>query len=171
MPINLGFGRQNNDPNRQQLKPWQRLIGIGANMVFPGSGIATNAIFNGMNNRVITPMQLPSYQAPNFGLGMTVPQGLIGSNVSTAQLGQQQDAWLNQQMQARINAANQQPGGQQNQQGGQAPIQANQVAPMTYDQQRQALNAQYADLATQMAIQNYQRDIGFTAPGSQMEQR
>lgn len=44
------LGRQSN-VGRQGLTRFQRLAGMGANMLFPGGGLATNAIFGYMNNR------------------------------------------------------------------------------------------------------------------------
>lgn len=75
----FGFGRREKDPNRVELKPWQRLLGVGANMLFPGAGIASNMLFNGMNNRQQTPINPNTMQgwntSPNLGFGMSPYQG------------------------------------------------------------------------------------------------
>ena len=106
-----------------------------------------------------TPMNLPAHQSPNFGLGMTPQAAQPGANVSTASLGSDVDRWIAAQQQARINGAGQ---GQPVQ--GAAPSAPTGTA-------SQLRNAPYLDMATAIANQRYQQDIGFRAPNSNPEMR
>jgi hypothetical protein len=101
----FGFGRREKDPNREPLKPWQRLIGVGANILFPGAGVASNALFNGLNNRQQTPINPNTMQgwntSPNLGFGASQYQG---ANTYGNTQGQINDMYQNQTAQSDAQA-------------------------------------------------------------------
>lgn len=160
------FLRGNSQQNTAPLKPWQRLVGMGANMLVPGAGLATNYYFSHHNAPQITRQQpiantqygpvgdiqqnIGSYQG-----GFNSPNYVnTGANTSTDQLRQNMDDWSNQQMQARIQAARQAAGQQ-----AQTPVNQN-----GRNAQQEAEYAQRLAMQAQMAVDRYSQDIGFTNP-------
>ena len=182
----FGFGRREKDPNRVELKPWQRLVGIGANVLFPGAGVASNMIFNGMNNRQQTPINPNTMQgwntSPNLGFGMSPMQpSSPGASVTNQQLSDRFDA------NPSINlAARQNPDSGLIMGGAGQFIQPNQQSQHNVDQLynramanpwirhnglptdangiRMAINSQYLDQATDLANSNYGQDIAYMTP-------
>lgn len=186
----FGFGNRQRDPNRVELKPWQRLLGLGANVLFPGAGVASNMIFNGLNNRQQTPINPNSMQgwntSPNLGFGVSpmrpsVPDSSRGAAISNQQLSDMFDNGPSLNLADRQNSnnvplmgaagqfiqPNQQPNTQQQVSQMPAAMQTwirNNGLPQTPDDIRRATNAMYLDQATAMANANYGQDIGFIAP-------
>lgn len=187
----MGFFNRNKDPDRQPLAWWQRGIGVAANMLFPGAGVASNAIFNGMNNRQQTPINPSTMNGwgaeANLGFGRSpmqpsIPDSSWGASITNQQLSDRFDSSPPINLAERMNPTSApllgaagafiQPNQQQpniQQQIGQMPAAMqtwirNNGLPQTQDQIRRATNAMYLDQSTDMANSNYGQDIGFIAP-------
>lgn len=71
------------NPDAPRLSPVQRIIGVGANMLFPGAGIATRALFQYQNNNTVGGI----YNGLGSGYSAADRAAINGPAISSANLG------------------------------------------------------------------------------------
>lgn len=160
------FKKKPKDPNKPGLSPVQRIIGVGANMLFPGAGIATNAMFNYRNNNTVggiyngygsgyngadrAAINGPSMYAGNLGLGSQPDFSQYsgygssqqpGSSTTNQQLYDSLGQYADQMQQQRIASA-----------GGSAPMQSQPAPQMNAPRHENALG--YSNMIRNMGGSN-----------------